>query len=336
MSVRRVLVPAVAVALLAGACGGWRDEDAATVDGAAISMSELRDEVDVLVAHPDLASAFQVDVADGEASTERTATLVAWLNRRITDLAMDEELARRGLTVDDEALANAEAELRFQFEVYAQQAAQSGQAIAPLDQFDQLPEDMRAALVRREATREVLAAAVADEGGEPLPATAEAWFEANEADYERYCVSIIMSEDEATSRGLLRRLQAGEDFAAVATTESLDSATAANGGDADCALANQLPDDLAADLGDADVGEVVGPVELASGWFLVKLDSAEPPSLEEAISSVRVDRLNARQTALASWVGEARPSVRVAPRLGSWDPERFRVAALTGPQAGPR
>lgn len=326
-----MLVPLAVGAVALSACGSWRDEDAATVDGATISMSELRDEVDVLVAHPDVASAFQVDVSEGEAATERSATLVAWLNRRITDLAMEEELARRGLAVGEAALANAEAELRFQLELYGRQAAQSGQAVAPLDQFDQLPDDLRADLVRREATREVLAAAVAADGGEPLPASAEAWFDANQASYERYCVSIIMSADEQASNALLRRVRSGEDFAAIATTESLDAATAANGGDADCALATQLPDELAADLAAVEAGEVVGPVELASGWFLVKLNSSEPPNLDEAMTAVRVDRLTARQTALAGWVDQASPAVTVTPRLGAWNAEQFQVDALTGP-----
>ncbi|MPY93164.1 MAG: hypothetical protein GEV08_08885 [Acidimicrobiia bacterium] len=331
MRVRRLLIPLLATVALGAGCGQWRDEDAARVDGATVTMAELRDEVDVLVEHPTWPPAFQVDVSAGAQASEQSATLVAWLNRRITDLAIDEELVRRDIVLDDDARARAEGELRFQLELYGEQASQSGQPAAPLDQFDQLPAGLRTALVEREAAREALASSVATDGAEPLPATAEEWFEANEGNYERYCVSIIVSADEASSNGLLARLEAGEDFAAVASTESLDSATAAQGGAADCAMASQLTPELAGDLAAAEVNDVVGPLQLANGWFLIKLTGIEPPSFQAAEGVVRVDRLNARQIALNDWLSQASPSVTVAPRLGTWDAEMFQVAANTGP-----
>lgn len=332
MRVRGLLIPLLATVALGAGCTGWRDEAAATVDGETVTMSELRGEVDTMAEHPDVAGAFQVDVSEGAAASERSAPLVSWLNRRITDLAMDAELERRGITLDDAGRAAAEAELRFQFEVFGQQAAQAGQTASPLEAFDQLPVELRQALIEREATREALAAAVAAEVGDPLPSTAEAWFEANEDAYQQFCVSIIASTDEPTSTALLRRVEAGEDFAALAATESVDAATASQGGDAGCALASQLTPELAEGLGAAEAGEVVGPVELSAGWLLLLVDETSPASFGEAEATARIDRLNARQAALTGWIDQASPSVTVTPRLGTWDAAEFRVQPNPGPQ----
>lgn len=86
-------------------------------------------------------------------------------------------------------------------------------------------------------------------------------------------VSWIKTATAKEAEDVLRRLEAGEDFALMANAYSIDSATAADGGDlgymdADDPLVDQRVLEAANRL---DVGQSTGPVEVDGGEAILKL-----------------------------------------------------------------
>ena len=329
-----MLLSVTAAALLAAGCGDWRDQEAARVGDQTVSMSELREEVSAISARPDLATALQVDTlqAAGTEADQSTTTLVSWLNRRISDLVIDEELARRGISVDEADVARAEQDLRFQLEVLQQEADMGPQPSALVNAFDQLPEEMRRAMIEREAARTALGEALAEEAGTPVAPTAEAWYQAHREDYRRVCASVVQTADRAAAEAARSRIEAGTPFATVAAEVSL-APNAAQGGDAGCALLAELSPELTEVFEDAGQGRLAGPVEAGGGWVLFQVDElgAAPFDDPQVAMRVGIDRLSARQDALRAWITDASPSIEVTPRLGTWDPAQVRVVPNPGP-----
>lgn len=100
-----------------------------------------------------------------------------------------------------------------------------------------------------------------------------------------YKASQIVVSDEQTALTIINRLNAGEDFASLAKTVSIDPSAQKNGGD----LPWSLPDQLIAPLGDTLMGLTkdtftTTPVKTDLGWHILKLTDSRPfkaPSFEE-------------------------------------------------------
>jgi peptidyl-prolyl cis-trans isomerase D len=89
-------------------------------------------------------------------------------------------------------------------------------------------------------------------------------------------ILILFNDDEAAAesaaRALLARAEAGEPFADLAKTNSMDGGTAAQGGDLGALTRSQLPGELGAEIFDMQIGEVSGPVRSDFGFHIVRLD----------------------------------------------------------------
>jgi peptidyl-prolyl cis-trans isomerase C len=101
-----------------------------------------------------------------------------------------------------------------------------------------------------------------------------------------YKASQIVVKDESTAQAVMKRLNAGEDFAKVAKEVSLDQDVSKSLG----ALPWSLPDQFIKPLGDVVSNLLKGklstsPVQSAIGWHIIKLDDSRPfkaPSFEES------------------------------------------------------
>lgn len=94
----------------------------------------------------------------------------------------------------------------------------------------------------------------------------------------------ILVGTEAEAEAALARIEAGEDFAALAFELSLDEATRLEGGDLGYVTAETLSAPLATAAYATPVGEVSQPVESDLGWHIVKVDDrrASPrPAFED-------------------------------------------------------
>ena len=113
---------------------------------------------------------------------------------------------------------------------------------------------------------------------------------------------VILAQDEAGANALLARIQAGEDFSLLATTESLDQEAKANGGDL-----GWLPRGVRTDIEEAafalPVGEVSQPVQTTQGYYLIKVLGRETRPLEQA----SLDTL--KSNAMSAWLDQQRQDV---------------------------
>jgi len=132
-------------------------------------------------------------------------------------------------------------------------------------------------------------------------------------DAEAGCLQIFVEgtgpEARARVAELHARLEGGADFASLARTESDDAESAARGGQ--LAIFRRGPRDtlVKGAAFEAELGEVVGPIETPFGWHLVKRvppEELDPALRDDIIARVRaitiltsVDRPSAESEALA-------------------------------------
>lgn len=137
------------------------------------------------------------------------------------------------------------------------------------------------------------------------------WFEANrgeaklregffEPEKVRLRHLLFASADEALAREWLVRLRTREvEFAAVATSSSLDVATKADGGELGWCVREDLPETLAEAVFSLAAGELSEPLQSERGWHLVLVEerAAERPLTYEELRPEIVAHLEAERTA---------------------------------------
>jgi peptidyl-prolyl cis-trans isomerase C len=142
--------------------------------------------------------------------------------------------------------------------------------------------------------RALLAAAVVDEilaGAVTEDALQKAYDEAfaNAEPAREWNASHILVDTEEAAAALIERLNAGEEFAALAQEASSDT-SAANGGELGWFESGMMVPDFEAAVVALDVGAVSAPVQTQFGWHVVKLNETrlrDVPTLEEVADQLR-------------------------------------------------
>ena len=126
---------------------------------------------------------------------------------------------------------------------------------------------------------------------------------------------LVATQEEADAA--LARLNAGEDFAALAKELSTDSGSASNGGDLGCQKASVYDSDFADATLSAELGTVIGPVQTQFGYHLIRVDSRTPATTQELIDGLTQIRLS---DLAAAWAQTSVTSaeITVDPKYGTW------------------
>ena len=116
---------------------------------------------------------------------------------------------------------------------------------------------------------------------------------------ERHARHILLTGDgaDATAAELVERLNAGEDFAALAAEFSQDPVTASDGGDLGWIGRGMLGDAFEDALYSMEVGEVRGPVRTEFGSHVIKLEAlreGEVQSFEQVVDDIREEYTRAQ------------------------------------------
>jgi len=89
------------------------------------------------------------------------------------------------------------------------------------------------------------------------------------------------AEALAKSQELLKRIKGGEDFAAVATKESDDTGSAANGGDLNFFKRGQMVPSFEQAAFALEPGQISDPVKSQFGYHIIKVEAKESKSFDE-------------------------------------------------------
>ena len=321
------LVALAALGLLA-ACGDDEPEPAAVVDGTEISQQDVVDELEAIAANGAYLEALEgrgIDVL-GEGEGDFTTAFAAQvLARQIQYTIVTNEVARRGLEVDDECRAAAQDEVVRGLTEFSQTG--DGQTV-----FDNFPENYREKLITWNSGVLIMQG---DLAGRPCidEAAIEAYFDENAADFTEVCAHHILVPTLDAANTVVTDLAAGADFATVATERSTDTGSGAQGGDLGCTSAGTYVPEFRDAVVSQDIGVVGAPVESEFGYHVIRVDSREEPVLEDVRGEVVSAVAQEVQGGFSEWFEGAlgAADVSVDERYGTWD---AATASITRPQSG--
>jgi len=181
-----------------------------------------------------------------------------------------------------------------------------------------LPAAARDAEVRNQAVDNALLA----RGADLSDASVLAFYGANQPLFTIDCVSDIATASQADADAVVAKLRAGQSFAALATSSSVDAQTAANGGQLGCNFTESRV--LSAlQLTTVTVGQPVTPIQTSGGtWVVYEVTNQQLVPVTQAASVIRDDLLhtsaNTQRVTTELLVYAHHSSVTVNPQYGTW------------------
>ncbi len=333
------------VVALAAACGSGPvgAAPAATVDGSAIGPDAVRELIEAQVAYFEAARSaglvpdeqlemFEEQLA-GYRSEGRDAIPTTGAAEALTSLieleVLEGLLADRGGEVDDAEVDTLRSQLIDDLDQ---------QGIAEVDDF--------AALIDAESRRQAVIASLTGLVADPAEREEQLaeLFEAAVGDFTQLCSLVLVTDDEATAQDGLDRIEAGEDFAAVASEVSTDEGVVEAGGDIGCQAVADIVGLIGDVAYDVEAGDRVGPLEVtldpttgASSWLVLEVTAVNVPTLDDIRPQLEAQLPEPGQEAVREAVGEAfvDADVDVQSRYGTWEAENGRVQPPVDPSAPP-
>jgi peptidyl-prolyl cis-trans isomerase C len=288
----RLLAVLASLLLLATACGTDALGGApATVDGEPVSRDQLE------AAVRELAEDTPED--NRGAATEQIQRQI--LTLLIQAKAIEQLADEQGIELDEEA-----AEERYQQEIEGLGGEEAAREMLAVQNFTLgLFRDVLIPVQQRvDELREQLAA--------------------DEPAVQSRTVRHILVETEEEADDVIAELEDGADFAELAAERSTDPGSGPQGGDLGPAPRGAYVPEFDDAAWDADLDEVVGPVESAFGFHVLQVTAIEETPIDE-LDVQQLDQL-VGQT-LQGMIEEAiaNADVSVDPAYGRWDPESQNV-----------
>jgi parvulin-like peptidyl-prolyl isomerase len=149
------------------------------------------------------------------------------------------------------------------------------------------------------------------------------------------CVKHILVGSEEEAEEVIERLEAGEDFAAVAAEVSLDQQSQGGvlGSEGDCVVHHsQMGEEFVAGVIGAPLGEVTGPVQTSFGYHVIQVDERVFPTAEQLAADPMAYLDPEVGTGLmGTWFTEAvaDADIDVRSSVGVWSPDTSSVVAAS-------
>lgn len=290
----------VAAALILTACGGGGGGSvAATVDGADITVEDVR--------------SFPFE----RSSTLDTNAFAQYLNYLIQWTVLENAAEVEFGVAPDDAATDAEME-----RVLAEDLG--GVTIEELAEQQQISEGIVRRLVRLGLIQE----AVADNlpVDDPPQADIDTAISAERANLTEVCVRHLLVDTVEAATDARSRIEGGEEFTDVATEVSTDPSAADNGGDLGCAPAQQYVTEFRDASVALELDALSEPVETQYGFHVLMVyDRTEPDeatlSTEDEVREALKEQ--ATSTALQGWLLEkvTNADVTVEEEFGTWTVE---------------
>lgn len=260
-SIRLLLVVALVLGVTLAAVGCKSDKDvAARVNGEVISLAELDAQVEQL--KKQYPTMFEGTDGEGRLLDFKQRLLDNLINAKLVEAAA----AKEGIKITDEDVAAQVKQLKagFKDDAQFQQALKS----AGMDEAA-LNKQVREQLLTQKLIEKISAGA-----SKPTEAEVKAYYDANKSQFEQKAATrashiLFKTADKATAEKVLKEVQGGGDFAALAKQYSQDPVSAANGGDLGWPTTPYVAEFEAA-LAKLKVGQISPLVETTYGWHIIK------------------------------------------------------------------
>ena len=340
----RLLPLFVLVALVAPACSALGEAPAATVGGTEITVESLDQEIETIRGNDAYRQALEQSYGaptDGSAGegTFDAAFVAQVLSLRVWYQMIERDLDKRGVQVDDEAIAQATEEVEQQF---ASLDPDPGDDENPV--LEEFPRAYFNRLVRQRALVDLVDREITDDIGDDP----EAFYDENEDEFAEICLSHALvgvqsgrTPDEAQSEAqeLYDRIQAGEDFEDIAANESDDSTAAADRGSLGCGSRLTLQfDPVFEEAAFAlERGVVSEPVQTQFGSHLILVTRRTIPDFDEVEDQVQAVMQQAHDTRINAYLVDVicGTDVDVNPRYGTWSSESCEALVPQLPSVRP-
>jgi len=281
-STRFLLVAALCGVMLAGVIGltGCSGGDAAAkVNGQVITTTELNAQLDQLKKqYPQM---FQGSDAEGRLLDFKERLLENLINQDLIAQAAKQ----KGITVSDDDVQKQIDQLKAGFKDEAQfEAALKSAGMTT----DSLKSQIQNQLITQKLVESLSSSQTVTD------AEIAAYYNANKAQFfqkpaKRAEHILFKPSDKATAEKVLKQIQGGADFGALARKYSIDTASASKGGDLGWPTSAYVPEFQAA-LDKLSKGQTSGLVQTPYGWHIIRVTDVRPgtqQSLAEVKSQIQ-------------------------------------------------
>src|SRR5688500_12193665 len=327
---RRLFAVSLAVLALGvglGACGDTIEPYAAKVNGTALPQEALEAELDAMLANEQYLAALQQQgntVLGSGKGTFSLAFVTRVLTRQIYLELVHQEFLRQKLRLTDEDRDLVRADVV--------------REVGGEEVFGKFERSYRDTLVRRIA--EVTKVQIALSGQTVDSAAVRKFYEENSELFVETCTSHILfavlqptgqvdtaateaqaAQLQAAAAGAKARIDAGEDFGAVARELSQDKSNSEQGGDLGCGPAGRFVPEFEQAMDALQAGQVSAPVKTQFGWHVIKVTSRGPKPFAEVADEVRQRLLSEAQEGFGSFLSEqlTKAKITVNPRYGRFE-----------------
>lgn len=307
------------LALLAAGCipdAAGNPRIAAKVDGTEISLDTVEDRYEAVAGSPQVESQLRLD-ADGSFRRQLQAQVLTQL---IRSELLERGARELGLEVTAEDVAETRAEIVE--EVGGEDAFQ-----LVIEQNNLTETDVEREL-RNIAIQDAVEAALTSDIEVTEAEIRQRYEQERETRYELAAARHIMVASEAEAQEVIRRLEAGEDFAALAAELSLDEGTRDAGGDLGEFTRGRYPEQFEDAVFAAQAGDIVGPMQIGQTWHVIEVTDRRSVPFAEVEDEIREEILTQqRGDLLTQWqqANADQAEITVNPRFGRWDPVSAQV-----------
>lgn len=321
---KRGLVLCLAALFVVGTACSTLTPWAAKVNGEMISTSALDRELEAILSNKryleQVESANLTGGVKGSGQeTFTTAFVGRILTRQIFFELIDQEVERRKLqiTAADEQAAAADVVASFGEESI----------------YKAFPVEYRRDLVLRQAQVSALQEDLAEV--EVDDAAVEKFYEENAPLFARTCVSHILVATPEEAAAAKARIDAGEEFSAVASEVSTDPGSGANAGELGCVAAGSFVPEFESVMETLPIGQLSPPTQSQFGFHLILVTGRETQPIDEVRADIRQRLLSQGQAGFDAFIAEAleQATIEVNPRYGRFDPTAAQPGIV--PPQGP-
>ncbi len=326
---KRLLLVAVLAALAGSGSACDLSPPAATAGGATITTAQLDAQLSAISENSyaqcvlDMQGADVSSIAGAGQYTVSSSFASSELSTLVLEHLIEADLARRGHPLTAASLSDARVDLAAEL-TPTTTASPCPNGVEGEELVARLPGAFRTQQIEYLAAEEQLAATL---GHVDLSQGAlRAYYQSHSSQFQEVCLSDIAVESQSQAQSILGSITSGAStFASEAEQNSIDTSSAANGGQIPCVPVTEITNQVITNaIAGLSPGQISQPVYESDSqvWFLIELDGRQPVPFSTAQAQIREQLLSAVNTTVATEFSKLVKAAKVSvdPRFGTWSP----------------